>query len=685
MIPQSLPTRFTLLAKDLAANHVFLSVSNEQYSKACRRVLNLGNPPDQLQPPPRVVVVVGAGASHAACGLPLGKEAAEELKRRLTRVNEDLLQEELDRLTLEYRLEKTDFETLLLALGKFDQQQLLLELHNIFFRRHYPNFTYEILAHLLKHRFLDAIVNFNFDELLDQAIDDEVGTGNYYRVVSDGDGLDEISEWIDQRKRFRLPVYIKPHGTASQKSSLRFTRSLYTLLPSEFTGLLKALFYPKQGPVKVLVLGHAMQSIEFNALLRNAHKDTETLFIDAEKPKLEDSLGKFYREGFCQVTQDRPLSAQMEELWEATAMFFQDGYEPRRVSRHKLISRLFARTVDFKHPESKNQSELVEYLKDRAFLELAIAIAKAKGFVHLHQLSSGRAGDYFRLYRRRAPHASTVSLYKMCEKLGLKQVGYSREALRLGKISDNPKQPLSSLIVKQEDLEASLTELQMKLEGCLSASLWERFQNERELLNQTLTEMYKGDEVEVGSVKNVGHHEAFSDPLPLHTMTALKEQTVELLEEDDWDALLVVAETGQWLTSPSLVRILQGKKGKLVVVVADDTLHKELQERFGSQLHLFRVLPWWLHNQHMTLLLEGQEVKRGIYFERRLRSSLIMPLGVSASNDTSALLDAFVAYLMKAERYENQSLGRFIGETALKQERRRFLNDLYKEPDDPSR
>ena len=134
--------------------------------------------------------------------------------------------------------------------------------------------------------------------------------------------------------------------------------------------------------------------------LEGSHADTEILFIDGQEPMLEQSIEKFYRRGFCQVTEDTGLNGKLEKLWEATTKCFRDGYEPRRISRHQLVSRLFARIVDYKHPESKNQSDLVEYLKDRAFLELALAIAKAKGFVHLHQLSGGRAGKYFRLYRR---------------------------------------------------------------------------------------------------------------------------------------------------------------------------------------------------------------------------------------------------------------------------------------------
>jgi len=679
-------SQFTKLAEDVAANHVFLSVSTGRYKQAYKRVLSLESPPKH---PARVVVVVGAGASHAACGLPLGEVAATELKNRLGRVNKELLNEELERLTLEYRLNETDFETQLLALSKFDQRRLLEELSNIFYRKYYPSLSYELLAHMLKHRFLDAIINFNFDELLDQAIEDEVGAGNYYRVVSDGDCVDNVDEWLNDQKRFRLPLYIKPHGTASQKSSLRFTRSLYTLLPQEFRKLLEALFEGEES-VKILVLGHGMQSIEFNDILsRYARDDSEILFIDKKAPtSLEHSIKRFYREAFWQVIDkpgldddinDTSLDDRLEEFWKAIADCFRVGYKPRQITRHKLISRLFARRIDYRQPESNKQSELTRYLKDRAYVELALAIAKAKGFVHLHQLAEGRTGKYFGLYKRNRRNVSEMpnSLYEMCQSLDLRQAGYSREALRLGEMDDSAGHALSSLIVKPDDLEEALTNLEDKLVDHLSRSVSDRICRNKKLLHDTLTEMYRGNEVEVSPVKSVAHHEAFATRELLPTFTALKEHTMRLLEQPDWDTLLVVAETGQWLIETSYVQIIKAKSCvKLVLIVADETWRATLESNFRTELHSISILPWWLHNQHMTLFLKDRHVLHGIYLERRLRASQIMPLFLP-DHDAGALLDTFVAYLMKAQRYSDQSLSRYIGPGELADEKKKFLDELY--------
>ena len=46
-------------------------------------------------------------------------------------------------------------------------------------------------GYLFKHRFV-GLVNFNFDELLDRAIDDEVGRQNCWMISSDGDSTGNV-------------------------------------------------------------------------------------------------------------------------------------------------------------------------------------------------------------------------------------------------------------------------------------------------------------------------------------------------------------------------------------------------------------------------------------------------------------------------------------------------------------
>ncbi|MBK7939692.1 MAG: hypothetical protein IPJ82_22550 [Lewinellaceae bacterium] len=82
---------------------------------------------------------------------------------------------------------KFDFESYLLLMTKFfreqDVRKALQEMFNV---RYAPCLFYEIAAHLFKHRFFDVIINFNFDELLDQSIREEMGVADY-KIISDGD------------------------------------------------------------------------------------------------------------------------------------------------------------------------------------------------------------------------------------------------------------------------------------------------------------------------------------------------------------------------------------------------------------------------------------------------------------------------------------------------------------------
>ncbi len=78
-----------------------------------------------------------------------------------------------------------------------------------------PLLVYELMAHLVKHGFIDHVITFNFDELLDVALPNELGDGAFLRIFS---GYECVSD-RDQEK----PSLIKIHGTVSSPESMRFT------------------------------------------------------------------------------------------------------------------------------------------------------------------------------------------------------------------------------------------------------------------------------------------------------------------------------------------------------------------------------------------------------------------------------------------------------------------------------
>lgn len=645
------PSILSRLAQHLAANHVSLSVDRPSESEAGKCALTR---PPTFAELPRLVAVIGAGASHAGAGLPLAKPAAATLRAKVAaRVDSRLIDEELERTVLQYRLNADDFETQLLVLSKFDRQTVLDGLGVLFNHRFKPTLCYEVLAHLLKHRCLDAVINFNFDELLDQSIEDEVGAGNYYRVVFDGDAPDDPRSWQDETGRFRLPLYIKPHGTASHKSSLRFTRGDYVLLPPEVRKLLEVLVVG--APVVLIAIGYAMESVEFNAIIEHAsHTDSELYVFKRSPLDVDcDGLRRLYEKGgHCEVTDAASLEERMRQLWRAFAEQFTPPFRPRGITRHELIAEMFGAPVNRSNASVASPIRDDHYLRDRTCVELALAVAKSKGFITLSEVSESRAGHYFGLYKR-ANRADPLTLHSLCSSLGFSSPSYSREAMRLGDVGVAQGGNTKSLIVDGQWFERHGAELLcQRLGDQLSANRRKWLHLNRNKFTDAVRAMYDGEEVEIAFPGDGALSAYFRSPAKLSTFTSLRFHTQRLLAEK-WDVLLVIAETAQWLLQESVRTILADKRFGLMVVLADDTHATALRHAFSGELIDLQVMPWWLHNQHMTLVLRRDEPIGGIYLERRLRASSIAPMLLDPA-DSKIAFDTFLAYSIKARMFSER-------------------------------
>lgn len=209
----------------------------------------------------RCIAIVGAGASA-----PLhrrGDELASDLER--LEGDKDAFEDELSRLHRVYGLNPNEFETRLAALSRTPEaaQRVREEIAGQYAYRHPTILGYELLAHLLKHRFLDAVVSFNFDELLDQSLDDELGVGGYRRLVSDRDCNDVVH---DPDAPDYLPLYVKLHGTAAEPDSLRLTRDAYYRLPQKLMGEVRGLLESQM--TVIANVGSAMTGFDLHRLLR---------------------------------------------------------------------------------------------------------------------------------------------------------------------------------------------------------------------------------------------------------------------------------------------------------------------------------------------------------------------------------------------------------------------------------
>ena len=332
----------------------------------------------------------------------------------------------------------------------------------------------------------------------------------------------------------------------------------------------------------------------------------------------------------------------------------------RNTERHRLIAELFCDRLDYTTGEKERHPSTAQYLKDRVVVELALAVAKAKGFVTATQLDRSRVGEYLRHWTREGPN-DRQTLYSLCAQLGLVRVGYSREALRISETGATGN-PLDDLTIEDDDWNTARDVLLTKALAMISPARRERAQSQytKKIFEEVLDAMYWGDEVEVSLARESPYDIWFRQPLPFASLLATKVYTRHILARDGWDRLLCVAETGSWLVDQRIVEVIAGTKGRrLSIIVADrayETKLTKIYEQSEVEINI-RRLPWWLHNQHMTVITGGGEPLGAVYFERRHRALTISPVGLDDPGDLRIVLDNYLAYWLKAKKHmENRNI-----------------------------
>jgi hypothetical protein len=617
-----------LLAKSLANNHVSSCLGpHKDHSRLLKEHSQIRGY-DR-----RIIVIVGSGVSQDA-GLWGTKRLIAELRKPGFPLSEEVIEKELDRLESVQKLDRSQFETLLLAMSATEHsgkvvREKLVEIYN---RRYKPTLPYEILAHLLKHKFVDAIISFNFDELLDQAISDELNPGEYHFILSDGDSP---STPLPQGKGvLQKPFYIKPHGTASHSSTLRFTRDDYFRLPIGIQRIIKELLSAR--PVDLISIGFDMKSFEFNHILRGAVPESRIFYINLYEPEPDIPFEDNIKSHLIRVgDKSRALSKVLGDILDKTYKHFWQSYTPRDIYRHRLLATLF-------EGEKPDVEDISTYLWDRTVIELALAIAKAKGFVTMSGLSAGRTGKYFRKYQ--SFPTSQERLFKdLCAAIGLRDVAYGHDALRLTKNDRRPE------ILSEDEFNDTLDSFVDDVRTLLKPARRWAFDTHRHKFKDTLLMHYKGEEVEIRAAPEILHANLFQAPQVIRSKTALDCQTVELLENRHWRWLLLVSETGEWLTHPRIKKVIDIKRHvrrKIYLIVADESHKKNLLRAYPKQIVVKRMA-WWDHNRHLSLFLDKNKNEMcSIYFTRQRRATDIVPVLLDES-DSRIVFEFWKAYWIR--------------------------------------
>ena len=659
--PGNRPGKLPDLASRLIANHLRASqIPQQAWRPFGRGLLSFANH--------RVVVVVGSGATER---LPTTNEAIKRVRSRI--VTDQFVEEEVrrerDRLRKVFDQDPEHFDTELASMSITPwRDQKVRELFAEMYRQRYvPLQQYELIAHLFKHRFIDAVINFNFDELLDQSIADELNADEYVRVVSEGD-LPETH--TDPR------LYIKPHGTVSVPSSLRYTRDAYWGTPPGISAAMDRLIAGQ--PVVIVTIGFSLRSFDLNGLLDSADASSELYCLDVKAPQPAPALTRL-TPIFVPVERhgDEPdLGASLAKIWWHIARTMRGRLPTRSIERHVLITKLFDHRRSVVGVADARHRHDDRYFRDRTLVEICLSFAKGKGLVNMSQLAGDRVGIYFAKHASHHLDDEGVALTELCEHLQLVSIGYGKETMtfRIGATENSPS------IMSERTFRAARESLLRVLLGLLSPPARADLEKHQALFKTTMIDLYRADEVEFRADTAVATRALFRKVVPLDNATAVHWRTRELLQSN-YDTLLVIAETGEWMLKEPALRRRKASLKRICLIVADRSKEAALRKRFGETL-LLAELDWWDHNRHMTIALHNGAPRAGIYFPRRMRSASVAPVWLN-EDDSKTLLELFVAYWIRSRQKKDHEEGRPADSRARwitaeqAQEFGRFFNEIY--------
>lgn len=616
-----------------------------------------GNAPRGYDENVRAVAVVGAGASAPIFAL--ADELAAELEEEIDVAKSDR-EAELARLENVYRLNPKAFETRLAAICRTPEaeRKVRARISERYRHRHPTLLVNELLAHMLHHRFLDAIISFNFDELLDQSIDDELSPAEYTKVVSERD--------LDPERDLTGPLYIKMHGTASEPDSLRFTRERYYWTPKSILAAVERQFDVDH--LVVLNFGFRMNSFDLQRLLSKP-RQLSIYHFDPKKfdPEVRDEIAKlrrrerkdtrsgrsksFDRIGGADFSRFKPNSGKnfLSELTMKLIKELESACKRKRAGpaswrstlRHQAIVDVLRESPPIGH------RRYVEYLRRRTILELAFSAAKGRGAIAVGAMVNDRCGRYFDLYQQVAGPGAD-SWRKLCYAGGLVEGDRSPEAYvvlnRVCKAGGNRSNLHRLRLADPEKLAKYV------LKNMIVAP--KREKTTRKLLTETLRALQTDTEIEMHSCDDRVCSKVFARPLILKTLTALQGWTLHMLRANkDYNELWVIAESGNWLENKKIKKVLKkrlGPGGKVKLINAFD-VELKLPKKLSVKK---RPLPWGRHNRHMTILCDHGKPLAAIYFVRRLRSPTVTPVFLSNQKDLERVANSFEVLWKEAKIYK---------------------------------
>jgi hypothetical protein len=177
-------------------------------------------------------------------------------------------------------------------------------------------------------------------------------------------------------------------------------------------------------------------------------------------------------------------------------------------------------------------------------------------------------------------------------------------------------------------------------------------------------------EVEIAKRPATRHFWLFRNSQPITSISELKHRTETMIRGETWTELDIIAETAEWVLGKRIIDAIlhraQSSQVRIRLIVRSEnvplalgadhyavvtgTLLKLKEQTRGKLTFRIERLPWWKHNRHLTLLCNNGEPCAGIYFRRRLKTTLIYPVALSDPYDLHILQAIFKRYLDKVKQ-----------------------------------
>lgn len=531
-----------------------------------------------------------------------------------------------------------------------------------------PNLTYELLAHFTKHGFINHIITMNFDEMLDTALENELGPGGFDRIITG-------HEPVGSHDR-TTPRLFKVHGTASSPESLRFTYTEVAVLTSAQAKHLKALLEGISAEgcdcLNLISFGYSWQDPDLAHWVFAHWERFNKIYIvrrGAELPKIfADQLEALEKSAPGSTAADRfkvlsiaglsggnEKSVQSSTFWWALMEAVWDRLPGEALipfARHLLLGNILAEPA---------RRSVHKPLPRRVRLEILLHLLKSKGMVNTFGApASPRIRAYFA--RLRLALEGRVVVDDFLNDLGLgDRMERSREP-----------QARDTFFAKAESVEDLIEDVTSDL--AREAPAWIRqphFQDEvlaerkvepRAFIREQVEKIVAAPEIEISREVNDKLYWSFSSLEPVRSFPQFVYALREILG-GRWTHLLAIVESRRWLDFSWTEDLVSSAQGKSILMILPSfeglngwkvgrAIRSEPSKVASAAKCIELEIPWWRHNRHLFLpvcLEDGRaSLGPGLFFIREHKSPAVAPVYLQDPRDQAKLLATFLFYTLRS-------------------------------------